>query len=42
MSLSDTAARTAKSRGKSYKLYDQKGLYLQVNPPINDVSFDPQ
>ena len=32
MSLSDTAVRTAKPREKSYKLYDQKGLYLQVNP----------
>ena len=32
MPLTDTAVRTAKSREKSYKLYDQKGLYLQVNP----------
>lgn len=32
MSLTDTAIRSAKPRAKSYKLYDEKGLYLQVNP----------
>ena len=32
MSLTDTAIRSAKPREKSYKLYDEKGLYLQVNP----------
>jgi hypothetical protein len=32
MPLTDTAVRTAKPREKSYKLYDQKSLYLQVNP----------
>jgi hypothetical protein len=32
MSLTDTAIRSAKSREKPYKLSDEKGLYVQVNP----------
>ncbi len=32
MPLSDTAVRTARARGKRYKLGDQRGLYLQVEP----------
>jgi integrase len=32
MSLTDTAIRSAKPREKAHKLFDQKGLYLQVNP----------
>jgi hypothetical protein len=32
MALTDTAVRNAKSRDKSYKLSDGKGLYLQVEP----------
>jgi integrase len=32
MPLSDTAARSAKPREKAYKLSDEKGLYLQVDP----------
>jgi hypothetical protein len=32
MPLSDTAARSAKPPEKAYKLSDEKGLYLQVDP----------
>jgi integrase len=32
MALSDTALRNAKPTEKAYKLYDEKGLYLIVNP----------
>ncbi|MGO9935944.1 MAG: tyrosine-type recombinase/integrase [Steroidobacteraceae bacterium] len=32
MSLTDTAAKSAKARDKAYKLSDGKGLYLLVNP----------
>jgi hypothetical protein len=32
MPLSDTSARMAKPRGKSYKLADGHGLYLEVAP----------
>jgi len=32
MALSDTALRNAKPSEKPYKLYDEKGLYLIVNP----------
>jgi integrase len=32
MPLTDTAVRNAKSREKPYKLSDEKGLYVQVNP----------
>jgi len=32
MALSDTALRNAKPAGKPYKLYDERGLYLIVNP----------
>ena len=32
MALTDTALRNAKPTDKAYKLYDEKGLYLMVNP----------
>ncbi|MGA3701677.1 Arm DNA-binding domain-containing protein [Enterobacteriaceae bacterium TYF_5] len=32
MALSDIAARNAKPSKKMYKLTDEYGLYLQVNP----------
>jgi hypothetical protein len=32
MALSDTALRNAKPGDKPYKLYDERGLYLIVNP----------
>lgn len=32
MALTDTAIRTAKPKDKAYKLYDERGLYLQVTP----------
>jgi len=32
MPLSDTGIRSAKPRAKPYKLADEKGLYLLVNP----------
>lgn len=32
MALTDTAIRKAKSTNKGYRLYDEKGLYLIVNP----------
>lgn len=32
MALTDTALRNAKPREKAYKLYDEKGLFLIVNP----------
>ncbi len=32
MALSDIAARNAKPGKKMYKLTDEYGLYLQVNP----------
>jgi integrase len=32
MSLTDTAIRNAKPREKAYKIFDQKGLYLEVHP----------
>ena len=32
MSLTDTAIKNAKPREKPYKLSDEKGLYVQVNP----------
>lgn len=30
MALSDTAIRNAKSTSKAFKLYDEKGLFIQV------------
>ncbi len=30
MALTDTALRSAKPKGKSYKLYDEGGLFIQV------------
>ena len=41
MSLTDTKIRSAKPREKSYKLYDEKGLYLQVNPNGSKPTPDP-
>lgn len=32
MALSDTAVRNAKPKGKPYKLYDERGMYLLVKP----------
>ena len=32
MALTDTAVRNAKPKDKPYKLYDEKGLFLQVTP----------
>jgi hypothetical protein len=32
MPLTETAVRNAKSREKPYKLSDERGLYVQVNP----------
>lgn len=32
MALSDTALRNAKPTEKPFKLYDERGLYLIVNP----------
>lgn len=32
MALTDTAIRNAKPKEKAYKLYDEKGLFLQVTP----------
>ena len=32
MSLTDTAVRAAKPRQKAYKLFDERGLYLLVDP----------
>lgn len=32
MSLTDTAVRNAKPRGKPYKLYDSKGMFVEVRP----------
>ncbi len=32
MALTDTAIRNAKPKDKAYKLYDEKGLFLQVTP----------
>jgi hypothetical protein len=32
MSLTETTVRNAKSREKPYKLSDETGLYVQVNP----------
>lgn len=32
MALTDTAIRNAKPTGKAFKLYDEKGLFLIVNP----------
>lgn len=32
MALTDTSIRNAKPRDKAYKLYDEKGLFLQVTP----------
>ena len=32
MALTDTALRNAKPTDKAYKLYDEKGLYLIINP----------
>lgn len=32
MALTDTAVRTAKPTGKTQRLYDSKGLYLEVSP----------
>jgi hypothetical protein len=33
MSLTDTTIRNAKPRAKSFKLFDERGLYLEVTPP---------
>ena len=32
MALTETAIRNAKPKDKSYKLYDEKGLFLQITP----------
>jgi hypothetical protein len=32
MPLTDTAVRNAKPSGKPFKLYDERGLYLEVSP----------
>lgn len=32
MALTDTAISNAKTSDKAYKLYDDKGLFLQVTP----------
>ena len=32
MALTDTAIRNAKPKDKAYKLYDEKGLFIQVTP----------
>lgn len=32
MPISDTALRNAKAKEKPYKLYDEKGLFIQVIP----------
>lgn len=32
MSLSDVAIKSAKPRDKAYRLYDERGLYLEVSP----------
>lgn len=32
MPLTDTAVRTARPKEKPYKLADEKGLYLQIQP----------
>jgi hypothetical protein len=32
MTLTDTACRNAKPKDKAYKLFDERGLYLLVNP----------
>ena len=32
MALTDTALRNAKPTDKAFKLYDEKGLFLIVNP----------
>jgi len=32
MALSDSKIRTAKAKDKLYKLYDEKGLYLEITP----------
>ena len=32
MALTDTAVRSAKPKGKPYKVGDSQGLYLLVNP----------
>jgi len=32
MALSDSKIRTAKAKTKLYKLYDEKGLYLEITP----------
>jgi hypothetical protein len=32
MSLTETAVKNSKPRDKTYKLTDEKGLYVQVNP----------
>lgn len=32
MSITDTALRNAKAKDKPYKLYDEKGLFIQVTP----------
>lgn len=37
MALSDIAARNAKPGKKMYKLTDEYGLYLQVNPPVQSA-----
>ncbi len=32
MALTDTKIRTTKKTGKRFKLYDERGLYLEVTP----------
>ena len=32
MPISDAKIRTAKPTEKSYKMYDSRGLFIQVNP----------
>jgi hypothetical protein len=32
MALTDVVVRNAKSSGKTFKLFDERGLYLEVSP----------
>lgn len=32
MALTDTAIKNSKAREKTYKLYDERGLYLEISP----------
>ena len=37
MAITDTKIRTAKSKDKLYKLYDEKGLYVEVTATGSNV-----